>query len=157
VRKATSLSGTAILAGALLLGASSPQKDRFIKIYTPEGRTITAELAVTAEERARGLMFREKILPDQGMLFVFEEEGIYAFWMKNTLVPLDLLWLDRERRIVHIERSVPPCQADPCPSYGPKRPGLYVLELAAGGAKLYDLELFDRLEFKLADRSPGPA
>jgi hypothetical protein len=141
----------AVLFAGALFCAPNPQKDKFIKIYVPDGRAVTTELAVTEEERARGLMFREKILPDQGMLFVFEEEGSYAFWMKNTLIPLDMLWLDRDRRIVHIARDVPPCKEDPCPSYGPDRPALYVLELAAGGAKLYDLKLYDKLEFKLPD------
>ncbi|MBM3294076.1 MAG: DUF192 domain-containing protein [Candidatus Aminicenantes bacterium] len=128
------------------------QGGRFIEVYTAEGRTIVVELAVTPEERARGLMFREKILPGQGMLFLFEKEGKPAFWMKNTLVPLDILWLDRDRRIVHIEPDVPPCPAEPCPSYGPGRDALYVLELAAGEAKRYNLKLFDGLRFVLPDR-----
>jgi uncharacterized membrane protein (UPF0127 family) len=123
--------------------------DKFIKIYLPSGGSVTAELAVTEPERARGLMFREKLLPDQGMLFVFEKESAPAFWMKNTLIPLDILWLDRDRRIVHIERNVPPCKADPCPSYGPGRPGLYVLELAAGAADRMGLKPSDRLDFVL--------
>jgi uncharacterized membrane protein (UPF0127 family) len=156
MKKGLALGASPVLFGILLLCSSPPQKDRFIKIYLPDGRSVTAELAMTPDERARGLMFREKVFPGQGMLFVFDEEGTYAFWMKNTLVPLDILWLDRNRRIVHIRSDVPPCQADPCPSYGPERPALYVLELAAGGAKLYNLKLFDRLEFKLPSRTPSP-
>jgi len=133
-------------AGALLFCAQQG-RDKFIKIYMPDGRAITAELAITDAERAKGLMFREKIAVDQGMLFCFEEEDYHAFWMKNTLIALDMLWLDKDRRIVHIERNVPPCKEDPCPSYPPKRPGSYVLELGAGGADIYKLKLFDRLEF----------
>lgn len=130
-----------------LLFCQALRKDKFIKIYLPDGKSITAELAVTDEERQRGLMFREKLLFDQGMLFVFEEEDFYSFWMKNTLIYLDMIWLDKDRRIVHIARNVPPCSADPCPSYSPERPGLYVLELAAGAADRFGLKLFDRLEF----------
>lgn len=137
------------LAGSLLFCQLATRKDKFVKIYLPQGGSITAELAVTDEERQRGLMFRETLLPDQGMLFVFETEDFYSFWMKNTLIPLDLLWLDKDRRIVHIARNVPPCKADPCPSYPPDRPGLYVLELAAGSADRLGLKIFDRLEFKL--------
>jgi len=122
-------------------------QDRFIKIYVPDGRAITAELAVTDEERARGLMFRETIASDYGMLFCFTEEDFHAFWMKNTLIFLDMIWLDKDRRIVHIARNVPPCKEDPCPSYAPDRAGSYVLELGAGGADLYKLKLFDRLDF----------
>jgi len=143
------------IVGILVIGAAvgtflfcAPQnQDRFIKIYVPDGRAITAELAITDEERARGLMFRETIAPDYGMLFCFTEEDLHAFWMKNTLIPLDMLWLDKDRRIVHIARNVPPCKEDPCPSYEPDRPGSYVLELGAGGADLYKLKLFDRLDF----------
>jgi hypothetical protein len=137
-----------LLAGGLLF-CQSERRDKFIKIYLPNGKSVTAELVVTDEERQRGLMFREKLLPDQGMLFVFEEEGLYSFWMKNTLISLDMLWINKDRRIVHIARNVPPCKEDPCPSYSPERPGLYVLELAAGAADRLGLKLFDRLEFTL--------
>lgn len=137
-----------ILAGSSLF-CQSERRDKFIKIYCPNGKSVTAELAVTDEERQRGLMFREKLLSDQGMLFVFEEEGLYSFWMKNTLIALDMLWINKDRRIVHIARNVPPCKEDPCPTYSPDRPGLYVLELAAGAADRLGLKLFDRLEFAL--------
>ena len=137
-----------LLAGGLLF-CQSERRDKFIKIYLPNGKSVTAELVVTDEERQRGLMFREKLLPDQGMLFVFEEEGLYSFWMKNTLISLDMLWINKDLRIVHIARNVPPCKEDPCPSYSPERPGLYVLELAAGAADRLGLKLFDRLEFTL--------
>jgi hypothetical protein len=151
MKKAIAAGLASVLLGFAIPGRASPQTDKFIKIYLTDGRSVTAELAMTEEERSRGLMLRERLRPDQGMLFVFAEEGAYAFWMKNTLIPLDILWLDRDRRIVHIEPDLPPCRADPCPTYGPRRPGLYVLELAAGGAKLYGLKLFDRLEFKPPD------
>ena len=138
-----------VLAGLWYPKPSSAVQDKFIKIYFPGGGSVTAELAVTAEERSRGLMNRATLLPDQGMLFVFKEEGPHAFWMKNTLIPLDMLWLDRNRRIVHIEADVQPCRSDPCPSYGPRRPALFVLELAAGSVKRNALKLFDRLAFAL--------
>ena len=70
--------------------------DKFIKVYFPDGRSVTAELAVTEAERARGLMFREKIAFDQGMLFLMPGEDYHAFWMKNTLISLDILWLDKD-------------------------------------------------------------
>jgi len=149
LKKTMSLILMAVLTGAMLFCTAQPAKDRFIKIYLPGGSSITAELAMTDEERQKGLMFREKLLPDQGMLFVFDVEDYYSFWMKNTLIPLDMLWLDKEKRIVHIERNVPPCKADPCPSYPPQRPGSYVLELQAGSADRLKLKLFDKLEFTL--------
>jgi uncharacterized protein len=141
-----------LAAPAMPAGAGSQAPDRFLKIYLPSGASVTAELALTDAERAKGLMFRTKLLADQGMLFVFDQEGLHAFWMKNTLIPLDMLWLDPDRRVVHIERDVPPCKADPCPSYGPARPALYVLELEAGAAARLGLKAGDRLDFSLPKR-----
>ncbi len=129
--------------------------DRFVRIYFSDGRSVRAELAVTPEERAKGLMFRQKIEFDQGMLFVFEREGIYSFWMKNMVIPLDLIWLDKEKRIVHVERNVLPCDEDPCPTYTSKIPALYVLELEAGSFEKRGLEIFDRLDFILPYQKKG--
>ena len=150
-RMTRSLPPAALLALALLqpFCLRSGSQDRFIKIYFPNGSEVTAELAVTEEERAKGLMFRDKILPDQAMLFVFEKAGIHSFWMKNTLVSLDMLWLDDEKRIIHIEANVPPCREEPCPSYGPLRAARYVLELKGGVAAELGLKISDRVMFAL--------
>lgn len=131
-----------------LLGTSQA---KFIKIFFPNGSSVTAELAITPEQRQLGLMFREGINDDQGMLLVFEEEGLFTIWMKNMKFPLDILWLDREKRIVHIVCDVPPCQADPCATYSPQIPSQYVLELRAGWVKENELKLYDRLEFILSE------
>lgn len=124
-------------------------KDRFIKVFFPDGFSVTAELAVSVEARARGLMFRERIEEDQAMLFLFEDEDIHPFWMKNMRFPIDILWLDGERRIVHLEVSVPPCFREPCPSYAPAAAAAYVLELQSGFAEAHRLRESDRLEFIL--------
>jgi len=124
-------------------------QERYIQVFFPNGNIITAELAITEEERTRGLMFRKTLNEDQGMLFVFEEEERHAFWMKNMTFSIDILWLDGQKRIVHIEREVPPCPKEPCPSYPPRYPALYVLELKEGTAERLNLQLFDRLEFIL--------
>jgi uncharacterized membrane protein (UPF0127 family) len=145
-----------IAAGAIgALFGGSQGDDRFLKVYFPDGRSVTAELAVTDAQRALGLMNREKVLPEQGMLFVFDKEAVHSFWMKNTLVSLDMLWLDRDRRIIHIESDVPPCKSDPCPSYGPGRPALYVLELKGGMAAAFRLKVYDKLDFLLPQRKSG--
>jgi uncharacterized membrane protein (UPF0127 family) len=132
-----------------LFCAGPASRARFIKVYFPDGSAVTAELAVTDEERQQGLMFRDKIEESQGMLFVFEAEDIHAFWMKNMKFPIDILWLDNQKRIVHMEAGVPPCTADPCPSYVPKAPAMYVLELKSGAAGRHGLHLYDRVEFVL--------
>jgi uncharacterized membrane protein (UPF0127 family) len=124
-------------------------KNKFIQVFLPNGKAVTAELAITDFERAKGLMFREQINPDQGMLFVFEDEGLHSFWMKNMVISIDILWLNKEKRIVHIEERVPPCKEDPCPPYASKIPAMYVLELKTGSIQENNLKLFDRINFVL--------
>jgi uncharacterized membrane protein (UPF0127 family) len=131
------------------LCTAQTREKKFVKMFFPDGGVITAELAVTDEERQLGLMHRKKINPDQGMLLVFEQVNFYSIWMKNMKVPLDILWLDREKRIVHIERDVPPCEEDPCPTYTSRLPAIYVLELKAGSVKEHKLKMYDRVDFVL--------
>lgn len=121
----------------------------YIRIFFPDGKTIIADLVKSEEDRARGLMFRKILNEDQGMLFVFVSEGLYSFWMKNMNFSIDILWLDGEKRIVHLERDVPPCKKEPCPSYEPAFPAKYVLELKAGSIEKRKLKLYDRIDFIL--------
>jgi uncharacterized membrane protein (UPF0127 family) len=125
------------------------EKKEFIQLFFPSGNQVTAELAITEQEKLLGLMFRDEILSDQGMLFVYEEKGYHSFWMKNVSFPIDIIWLDEEKRIIHIIQSVPPCLAEDCPSYRPEKPAQYVLELKAGKVTEEGLELYDRLDFIL--------
>jgi uncharacterized membrane protein (UPF0127 family) len=135
----------------LIFISAMPGEKKFVQVYFPDGFSVTAELAITDEERQLGLMFRTEIYQDQGMLFIFEEEGYHSFWMKNMNFPLDILWLDKDKRIIHLESCVPPCQRTPCPSYAPLLPALYVLELKAGSIEKKGLKLYDRLDFILPD------
>ena len=128
---------------------AQPAAQKFIKIYFPDGDSISAELAVTPEERTRGLMFRKNMGFDQGMLFIFDKEGFYSFWMKNMRISLDFIWLDAEKRIVHIEQNVPPCKQEPCPTYASKVPAMYFLELKAGSVEKRKLKILDRFDFIL--------
>lgn len=114
----------------------------------PDATVITLELAVTDEQKALGLMFRDVLPPNHGMLFLFDREDYLPFWMKNTLIPLDLIWLDREGTVVEVKGSVPPCKLDPCPSYKPSRPARAVLELAGGTAAAHGVKPGVRLEFR---------
>lgn len=144
-----------LLAVFVLACSGQTGKNKFVKIYLPDGFSVTAELAVSDEERQQGLMFRERLPENQGMLFIFEEEARQAFWMKNMKFSIDILWLDSEKRIVHIERNVPPCLEDPCPSYAPTVPAKFVLELDSGGADSHKLQLYDRIEFILSRNLDG--
>ena len=101
------------------------------------------------EDMARGMMFRDLLPPDRGMLFVHPAAGRYRYWMFQVSVPLDIIWLDARRRIVEISPDTPPCQAQArdCPSYGGNADSQYVLELAGGMAARYGLKLGDVLGF----------
>jgi uncharacterized membrane protein (UPF0127 family) len=137
------------LAFFLVLSSLECGKKKFVKLFLPDGFSITAEVAISDEERQLGLMFREKLNHDQGMIFVFKDEDFHFIWMKNMKISIDILWLDKEKRIVHIERNVAPCKKPPCASYSSKIPAMYVLEIKAGMADKNQLKLYDRLEFIL--------
>ena len=89
---------------------------------------IKAEIADTEEKRGMGLMFRENLDEDTGMLFIFNDEYLYTFWMKNTLIPLDIIFIDENNYIVDIVYA-DPCEEEPCKSYKPKKSAKYVLEV----------------------------
>ncbi|MBI2541795.1 DUF192 domain-containing protein [Candidatus Woesearchaeota archaeon] len=89
---------------------------------------INAEIADDSQEMEKGLMFREKLNENEGMLFIFDDENYYAFWMKNTLMPLDIVFIGKNLTIVDIKRAVP-CREDPCMTYSPASPAKYVLEM----------------------------
>ena len=101
----------------------------------PDGFEVAVEVASDPDTRARGLMFRTSVPEGRGMLFLFTESGVHSFWMKNTLVPLDIIWIDERGLVVDVQAHVPPCEADPCPSYEPAGDSRYVLELGAGQAE----------------------
>ena len=92
-----------------------------------------------------------KFWRDRGMLFLFLKSDDYPFWMKNTLIPLDMVWIDEQRRIAHVSSNVPPCKADPCPNYDPKAVAKYVLELAAGVAAKHHLANGQSVRFEGMD------
>jgi len=104
------------------------------------GTRYQVELALDDASRARGLMFRDQMPADHGMLFIHDVQAPQAYWMKNTKIALDILYFDAERKLVSQQRDVPPCSAgDACPAYPSYRPALYVLELNAGQAALLNL------------------
>lgn len=100
----------------------------------PSGAVYRLELALTPEDQAQGLMYRESLPPNTGMLFVFPESEPHHFWMKNTMIPLDMIWMDESGKVVFVSVNTPPCKADPCATYGPDGPARQVLEIAGGMA-----------------------
>ncbi len=108
------------------------------------------EIADNGNKRMRGLQHRAQLPADAGMLFIFPESGRHAFWMKDALIPLDMIWLDSSRKVVHIETGAQPCSGDICPNYTPSMSALYVLELNAGQVKKNGIKLGDQAKYRLS-------
>lgn len=109
---------------------------------------INTRVADTYEERERGLMSVERLPQDEGMLFVFDEEDIYIFWMKNTLIPLDMIWIDSAKRIVYIKEDAMPCYKS-CESVVPSAKAKYALEVNAGFVLRNKIKVGERVSFSL--------
>jgi uncharacterized protein len=113
----------------------------------PNGTKINLEVARTPKEQEIGLMYRKVLPDDRGMLFQFPSPQPASFWMKNTLIPLDIVFL-RKGVVQYIASGVPPCTADPCPSYGPRTLIDMVIELRSGRAAELSLKVSDRVTIK---------
>jgi uncharacterized membrane protein (UPF0127 family) len=120
-----------------------------VPLTLPSGKALKVEVMVEDHDRAMGLMFRPSLPLDQGMLFVFAESEFHGIWMKNCKFPIDILWLDDQKRVVHLEEAVPPCRADPCPVYSPLRRASFVVELNAGQARREKAVVGASLEFAI--------
>ncbi len=94
--------------------------------------TFDIEIADTSAERSKGLMYRKSMEDNHGMLFIFDEEEELNFWMKNTLIPLDMIFFDHDYKIVHIQYEAQPCKKDPCEVISSLKPAKYVLEVKGG-------------------------
>lgn len=105
--------------------------------------SIEVEIADEIQEQVKGLMFRQNLDWNNGMLFVYENEQKRSFWMKNTLIPLDMLFIDKDFRIIDIKENVQPCMKEPCPNYTSKIPAKYVLEVNAGFVMKNNIKIED--------------
>ena len=110
-----------------------------------KGQRFDIEVVADDASRERGLMFRDSMPSDHGMLFIFENEQPRVFWMKNTRIPLDILYFDRDYRLVSVQQRVPPCRSEPCAQYPSSGPAQYVLELNSGLADKLGVKPGDRL------------
>lgn len=116
----------------LLLGGCASAGQAWVEL---KGERFMVEVADDDAERARGLMYRDRLEDGTGMLFLHDAERPLAYWMKNTRIPLDIFYFDGQRRLVSVSRGVPPCSlGDRCPPYPASGPAQYVLELNAGQA-----------------------
>lgn len=138
-----------VLVSALAFAAcaAAPAVPSGTPSVTLRGHTFSVELAATPEQQAHGLMDRTSMPADHGMLFVFPQAQPLTFWMKDTLIPLDMLFFDDAHRLVAIQANAPPCKADPCPIYPSVVPARYVLELNAGTAAKLGVRKGDVITF----------
>ena len=120
------------------------------EVTFPNGKKVVAETMLREIDQMRGMMFRDSLAKDRGMLFVHAADGNYPYWMYQCRISLDIIWMNHERQIVEISANTPPCpstSARACPTFGGREKARYVLELAGGGAALYGLRVGDTLNF----------
>ena len=142
-------------AALMLLSACGPKPTEVGDLNTteitfPSGQKVVAETMLREIDQMRGMMFRDSLAKDRGMLFVHPADGTYSYWMYQVRIPLDIIWMNHDRQIVEISANTPPCPskaAHECPSFGGHERAHYVLELAGGGAALYGLRVGDTLNF----------
>lgn len=117
-----------------------------------KGKTYNLEIADTAAARQTGLMNRTSLSQNSGMLFIFEGSNFYPFWMKDTYIPLDIIWLNQNKEVVYIKENAQPCSNTieaVCNTIVPTARALYVIELNAGEVNKQDLQVGDKIEFEL--------
>lgn len=141
------LFAAAASAGVFLFARCKSQPFDSDGLVAPEicfgSQCYKVDVARTQVEQERGLMYRTWLAPGAGMLFIFDKDGDYPFWMKNTLIPLDIVWIGGDRKAAYIKRGAQPCARDVCPSIDPQVAARWVLEVNAGqmdgiGAKIGD-------------------
>ncbi|MBI1866362.1 MAG: DUF192 domain-containing protein [Candidatus Staskawiczbacteria bacterium] len=126
------------------LRRSSSESNRQGKVCFKE-YCFDVKLAQNSAERTKGLMFQKTLEQNKGMLFLFDKEARYSFWMKNTLIPLDIIWIDKDNKVVFISENNQPCKLYICASINPTADAKYVLEVNSGIIQKIGLKLSDEL------------
>jgi|TARA_B100001964_G_scaffold5757_1_gene6185 hypothetical protein len=128
----------------LVFLSSCSDKNTVLINNNAESIAVNVEIVDDAEERARGLMFREFLDDKSGMWFVFDDEDFHNFWMKNTLIPLDIVFISESFEIVDIIYAEP-CKIDPCENYNPKKAAKYVLEVNGNFTIKNDIKIGNKI------------
>ncbi|MEA3254822.1 MAG: DUF192 domain-containing protein [Candidatus Altiarchaeota archaeon] len=141
-KKVLAVFGVVILAGLWFLMTSGVATTSlcFNSLKGFEGaKCIDVEIVDNVESRRIGLSGRDSLGQDEGMFFVFDKEGEHAFWMGGMSFPLDIIWINKNKRVAYIAKNVPPCQESSCPLYKPGVNSLYVLEVNARFTGKYNI------------------
>jgi uncharacterized protein len=111
---------------------------------------LTVYLAITNEQIIKGLVIKDQLKENEGMLFVYQLPAKYTFSMRGMKFPIDIIWLDNARKVIHIEHSLDPCPSDiDCPKFIPSAAALYVLETIAGFSNRHDVKIGTQIDFHL--------
>ena len=135
---------------------SIPSDSKLESVEFPRGTikidetVLEVQVADTEPRRVRGLMFQDQLPYDQGMIFVFNESGVYSLWMLNMQFSLDMIWFDDNGDIVHIEKNIPPCktptQIMACQSIIPSGEAKYILEVTSGFIEEFNITKDSKLD-----------
>jgi uncharacterized membrane protein (UPF0127 family) len=145
----------ALVVVLLLAGCAKEEQTATMEDLTtrevrfPDGARIRAEMLYKPFDMARGMMFRDSLAPDRGMLFINKTPGVHKSWMFNVRIPLDIIYVDQNQLVSEIVANAQPCKAEKaslCPSYGTAR-SQFMLEVNAGFAAKHNLKVGDKLEF----------
>jgi uncharacterized membrane protein (UPF0127 family) len=128
----------------LIILACTPEKLTLVIHSATAAHQVKVEVVTTPPDQARGLMYRRSLDKDSGMLFIFGEEAPRSFWMKNTLIPLDMIFVSADLVIVDIT-TMQPCTTDPCPSYTSRQPAKYVVEVNADYCRSHNIVIGDKI------------
>ena len=143
-----------VFAALFLLAGCGSKNDagnlNTTEVSFPNGKTVVAETMLRDIDQMRGMMFRDSLPKDRGMLFVHTADENHPYWMYQVRIPLDIIWMDHDRQIVEMSLDTPPCQsasAKDCTNYGGHFKSKYVLEVNAGVAEKNGLKVGDTLNF----------
>jgi uncharacterized protein len=151
---ASSLSNTAGGYEDFVKGVDSIPNDRYLqaKVILNDDFELTAYVAITNDQQVKGLSVKDHLKENEGMLFVYEQPTRQGLWMKDMRFPIDIIWLDSNGTVVHIEHNLQPCImtfAFICPSYFPDKDSLYVLETVAGFSKKHSIKVGTNVDIQL--------
>ncbi len=150
MRQIIVLSLIAMILAAGCVSTTNQMQTAQVEISTASSSVlVNAEVADTPDAWGRGLMFRTSLDDNGGMIFMFSDEQPRTFWMKNTLIPLDMIFISTSNQIVDIKKNFEPCRADPCPAYTSRLPARYVLEVNGGFADRNGVEVGNRVNVSL--------
>jgi uncharacterized protein len=130
---------------------SSPSGNYYMKANVIiNGFNLVVDVPITSDQFQKGLDIKDHLNENQGMLFIFKEPDKIPFWMHGMKFPIDIIWFDNGRNVVHIEHNLQPCITDlACPSYSPEKDALYVLETTSGFYQRHNVKIGTHMDFSL--------